>query len=147
MHHLLTRAIETICLNRDDGEWKSLDEEVLCAVVAEFGENGFVDADRLFREIPRSVPYEVVCDLFDLLAWRTKDNGESMTRTTDDWLREGKDIRKLRIALGLGVFPFLDEAEMHEVLTRLAETHSVIAYRCEELIGNRARMSGNSHSA
>ena len=146
MHQLLARAIETICLNRDDGEWESLDEEVLAAVVAEFGENGLVDADRLFGEIPRQVPYEVVCDLFDLLAWRTDDNGASMTRTTDEWLREGKDVRKLRIALGLEVFPFLDKAEMHEVLSRLAETHSVIAYRCHELIGNRARMSGNSQS-
>ena len=139
MHPLVARAIDTICLSRDDGAWKSLDEEALFTLVEEFGDGGL--ADRLFNEIPRSVPYEVVCDLFDLLAWRTNDNGASITRAVEDWLREGKDNRKLRIALHLEVFSFVDEAEMREMLSRLANTNSELAYRCRELINNRARKS------
>nr|WP_312971559.1 hypothetical protein [Pseudomonas sp.] len=139
MHPLVAHAIDAICLSRDDGAWKTLDEEALSTLVEEFRDGGL--ADRLFSEIPRSVPYEVVCDLFDLLAWRTNDNGASITRVVEDWLREGKDNRKLRIALHLEVFPFVDEAEMREVLSRLANTNSELAYRCRELIKNRAGKS------
>jgi hypothetical protein len=137
MHALVAQAIDAICLSRDEGGWKSLDEDVLSALVQEFGEDAF--ADRLYSEIPRSVPYEVVCDLFDLLAWRTNDNGASVTRTIEDWLRAGLDNRKLRIALHLEVYPFIDEYEMKEVLSRLADSNSTFAYRCHELIKNRAR--------
>jgi hypothetical protein len=87
MHILVAQAIETICLNRDDGDWKSLDESVLSKLVQEFGESDL--AERLYCEIPRSVPYEVVCDLFNLLAWRTNDNGASVTRTIGKSRTEG----------------------------------------------------------
>lgn len=136
MHPLVAQAIDTVCLSRDEGGWKMLDEDILSALVEEFGEDGL--ANRLYSEIPHSVPYEVVCDLFDLLAWRTNDNGASVTRTIEDWLREGLDNRKLRIALHLEVYPFIDEREMEEVLSGLADKNSTLAYRCRELIKNRA---------
>lgn len=136
MHPLVAQAIDTICLSRDEGGWKMLDEDVLSALVEEFGEEGL--ADRLYSEIPRSVPYEVVCDLFGLLAWRTNDNGASVTRAIENWLREGLDNRKLRIALHLEVYPFIDEHEMEEVLSGLADKNYTLAYRCRELIKNRA---------
>lgn len=136
MHPLVAQAIDTVCLSRDEGDWKMLDENILSALVKEFGEDGL--ANRLYSEIPRSVPYEVVCDLFDLLAWRTDDNGASVTRAIEDWLREGLDNRKLRIALHLEVYPFIDEREMEEVLSGLADKNSTLAYRCRELIKNRA---------
>lgn len=136
MHPLVAQAIDTVCLSRDEGDWKMLDENILSALVKEFGEDGL--ANRLYSEIPRSVPYEVVCDLFDLLAWRTDDNGASVTRAIEDWLREGLDNRKLRIALHLEVYPFIDEREMEEVLSGLANKNSTLAYRCRELIKNRA---------
>jgi hypothetical protein len=137
MHPLVAQAIDTICLGRDACDWKLIDEDVLSALVQEFGENGL--ADRLYSEIPRSVPYEVVCDLFDLLAWRTNDNGASVTRTIEDWLRKSQDSRKLSIALHLEVYPFVDESEMKEVLSKLASKNSALAYRCNELIKSRTR--------
>jgi hypothetical protein len=136
MHPLVAQAIDTVCPSRDEGSWKMLDEDILSALVEEFGEEGL--ANRLYSEIPHSVPYEVVCDLFDLLAWRTDDNGASVTRTIEDWLREGLDNRKLRIALHLEVYPFIDQREMEEVLSGLADKNSTLAYRCHELIKNRA---------
>lgn len=135
MHSLVAQAIDTICLSRDEGDWKSLNEVVLSALVQEFGENDF--ADRLYRDIPRSVPYEVVCDLFDLLAWRTNDNGSSVSRAIENWLREGLDRRMLRIVLRLEVYPFIDAQEMEEVLLRLTGTTPSFAYRCADLIKSR----------
>lgn len=135
MHPLVAQAIDSICLSRDEGNWKSLDEDVLSNLIQEFGEDAL--SERLYREIPRSVPYEVVCDLFDLLAWRTNDNGASVTRAVEDWLIEGLDDRKLRIALHLGVYPFIDVHQMEDVLSRLAEKKPMLAHRCSELIKSR----------
>ena len=142
MHPLVEQVIETICLSRDEGNWKSLNEKVLTDLAQEFGEDNL--ADRLYREIPRSVPYEVVCDLFNLLAWRTNDNGSSVTRAIEDWLRNGTDGRKLRIALNLDVYPFIDEDEMESVLSALAQTSPVVAFRCQELIKSRKRLGANA---
>jgi hypothetical protein len=139
MHTLVARAVETICLSRDDGDWNSVDESVLSELVQEFGESDL--ANRLYQEIPRSVPYEVVCDIFNLLAWRTEDNGASIGRTIEDWLREGADIRKLRIALNLDVYPFISATEMDEVLSSLARKNPSLSYRCHELVKSRKRES------
>jgi hypothetical protein len=135
MHHLVQRAIESICQSRDEGDWKSLDEGTLSDLVQEFGESDL--ADRLYKEIPTNIPFEIVCDLFNLLAWRTNDNGSSVTRTIENWLRDGSDKRKNRIALNLDVYPFIDSKEMDRVLSCLAEKDAYLHYRCYELIENR----------
>lgn len=135
MHPLVAQAIDSICLSRDEENWQSLDEDVLSKLIQEFGEGAL--AERLYSEIPRSTPYEVVCDLFDLLAWRTNDNGASVTRAVEDWLRESLDNRKLHIALHLEVYPFIDVHQMEDVLSRLAEKKPMLAHRCSELIKNR----------
>lgn len=139
MHALVERAIETICLSRDEGGWNAIDERVLSELVEEFGEHDL--ANRLYEEIPRSVPYEVVCDLFGLLAWRTDDNGAGIGRATEAWLREGADIRKLRIALNLDVYPFIDVREMEEVLSDVARKIPALSYRCHELVKSRSKKS------
>jgi len=140
MYTTVKRAIESICLSRDEYCWQTLDEDALAALVEEFGESDL--ANRLYQEIPRSVPFEVVCDLFDLLAWRTEDNGTSVTCTIEHWLREGVDNRKLLIALHLDVYPFIDPAEMDEVLSQLAKNNLKVSSRCLELIEKRKESKG-----
>ncbi len=135
MHSTVEQALNTICQSRDEGDWRSLDEEVLEKLVEQFGEEDL--ANKLFEEIPRTVPYEVVCDLFDLLAWRTNDNGSSVTRTVESWLRDATDNRQLFIALHLNVYPFLDRQEMEDVLSKLAGRNHVFHHRCTELIAQR----------
>jgi len=83
------------------------------------------------------VPFELVAELFNLLAWQTNDNGASVTRTIETWLREGTDNRKLLIALHLDVYPFIDDEEMERVLSHLAETNVRVSARCKELIRSR----------
>lgn len=135
MNPTVEQALNTICQSRDEGDWRSLDEEILKKLVEQFGEEDL--ANKLFEEIPRTVPYEVVCDLFDLLAWRTNDNGSSVIRTVESWLRDATDNRQLFIALHLDVYPFLDRQEMEDVLSKLAGQNHVFHHRCNELIAQR----------
>src|SRR5262245_30745193 len=100
-------------------------------LLEEYGESRL--ADRLFEDIPRSVPWKVVVDLFNILAWSTSDNGASMLRTCERWLREADDVRKLEIALHQEVYPFVDQAEMEKVLGCLKSIRPEVAERCREL--------------
>jgi hypothetical protein len=141
MNSNLKRAIESICLNRDSGTWDSLDEEALLGLIEEFGQDDL--ADKLYREIPKVIPFEVVCDLFNILAWRTDDNGSSVTRAIERWLRTSKDQRKLLISLHLEVYPFIDPIEMEKVLLILGTNNARISRRCAELISQRKKMNKN----
>jgi hypothetical protein len=134
MHPVISAALDAICLERDDQRY-SASFDTVAAVVSEFGEPDL--ANILFSEIPRTVPFELVAELFDLLAWQTNDNGASITRTIEVWLREGTDNRKLLIALHLEVYPFIEDAEMERVLSHLAETNVRVSARCKELIQSR----------
>jgi len=134
MHPVISAALDAICLERDDRSY-SASFDAAVAVVREFGERDL--ANILFSEIPRTVPFELVAELFNLLAWQTNDNGASVTRTIEAWLREGQDNRKMLIALHLEVFPFIDDAEMYRVLSHLAETNVRVSARCKALIQSR----------
>jgi len=105
-------------------------------LLAEFGEADL--AERLFAEIPGECPWEVVADLFGILTWSTSDNGAAILRTTDGWLRAGEDLRRIRIALHLDTYPFLDRSEMGRALKAVAAKHPEVASRCDELIRTRS---------
>ena len=77
MHPVISAALDAICLERDDQKYSASFDAVV-AVVREFGERDL--ANVLFSEIPRTVPFELVAELFDLLAWQTNDNGASVSR-------------------------------------------------------------------
>jgi hypothetical protein len=137
MHSVISAALDAICLERDDQKY-SLSFETAAAVVTEFGEPDL--ANILFSEIPRTVPFELVAELFDLLTWQTDDNGGSIHSTIETWLREGTDNRKLLIALHLDVYPFTNGDEMEKVLSQLAETNTRVSSRCKELIQSRRKL-------
>lgn len=87
--------------------------------------------------LARTVPFEIVAELFDILSWQTNDNGADIHRTLERWLLEGLDNRKLLIALHVEVYLFLDEDERVRVLSDLAQKNSRVAARCKVLVENR----------
>jgi hypothetical protein len=141
MKPTLHRVIETICESRDEGPWDKLNEGCIDDLVQEYGEHDLIN--RLYREIPRTVPFEVVCDLFNLLVWRTNDNGADASRSIEQWLRDGLDTRQLLIALNAGSYPFVDANEMEQVLLKLADRIPFdlrIFNRCKYLIAERSKL-------
>lgn len=109
-------------------------------LVAEFGE--FDLAERLYAAIPGDCPWEVVADLYGIMQWSTSDNGAALSRVAERWLRDGCDLRRVRVALHLDTYPFLDRGEMERVLGDIAVRYPVLATRCRELMESRGRLSG-----
>ncbi|HCE7942323.1 hypothetical protein [Pseudomonas aeruginosa] len=134
MHPSLQQALDIITVERNAVEYAQAFAAVH-DVVSVFGEHDL--ANRLFAELPRTVPEELVAELFNLLAWQTNDNGAAMAREVETWLREGQDVRKLTIAMGLDVYPFPDAQEMYQVLSTLASSTPEVAARCQILITSR----------
>lgn len=134
MHPSLKQALDIINLERNAAEYTQAFDAVN-HVVSVFGELDL--ANRLFAEIPRTVPEDLVVELFNLLAWQTNDNGAAMTREVETWLREQHDLRKLRIAMSLDVYPFPDAQEMYQVLSTLAAAIPEVAAMCQRLMTSR----------
>ncbi|WP_455924480.1 hypothetical protein [Pseudomonas putida] len=134
MHPLLQQALDIITIERNAADYTRAFAAVR-DVISVFGERDL--ANRLFEEIPRTVPEALVAELFDLLAWQTDDNGAAMMREVEAWLREGQDIRKLTVAMALEVYPFPDAQEMYQVMTTLAQAAPEVAARCQTLIMSR----------
>ena len=104
-------------------------------LLAEFGEADL--AEILYAAIPIECPWEIVADLFGILVWSTSDNGAALGRATEGWLRAGEDPRRIRVALHLDSYPFLDRFEMEQVLREVVARHPEVAARCGELIEAR----------
>ncbi|MDG9761035.1 hypothetical protein N7365_23415 [Pseudomonas sediminis] len=131
MHPSLQHALDIIAIERNAAEY-TLAFDAAYDLVRVFGELDL--ANRLFAEIPRTVPEGLVADLFNLLVWQTNDNGSAMMREIETWLRDGQDIRKLTIAMSLDAYPFPDAQEMYQVLSTLAAATPEVAARCQTLI-------------
>ncbi|KAB0550533.1 hypothetical protein F7R01_04795 [Pseudomonas argentinensis] len=131
MHPSLKQALDIIAIERNAAEYDLAFDSVR-EVVSVFGELNL--ANRMFEEIPQTVAEGLVADLFNLLAWQTKDNGSAMTREVETWLREGQDARKITIALSLDVYPFINAHEMHQVLSKIAAATPELAEKCQALI-------------
>ncbi|RON43512.1 hypothetical protein BK666_20790 [Pseudomonas frederiksbergensis] len=134
MHQVVAKALDVIALESHVSEYTEAFNAVQ-AVLTEFGELDL--ADRLFANIPDSIPFTLVSKLFNLLAWQTDDNGSAMTRAIERWLVEGTNLRKVQIALNLDVYPFSDEREMYRVLSRVAEAYPQVSEKCQQLISSR----------
>lgn len=133
MKPILVETLATITQEREKGFDRSF--QLVDPIVRVYGENSL--AERLYAEIATDVSWEVVADLFGILIWSTSDNGAALTRQTEEWLRRGDDLRAIRIALHLDVYPFLDRAEMERVLGQVAARHPAVAECCREMIASR----------
>jgi hypothetical protein len=143
MTPILEKVLAAICRERDarfDQTFRLVDE-----LLAEYGEDDL--ANRLVEEIPRDVPFEIVTDLLDILAWSASEKVSfAIGRTLEDWLRAGMDTRKLKIALHCESYPFVDQEEMERVLGHLAETNGDVSGRCRLLIAERRRETQKQRS-
>lgn len=119
MNPILKAALDAICREREAAAYSAAFDAVE-ALHRAYREEYL--ANRLYREIPCSVPFEIVCELLDILAWETPDNGAAVQRTLESWLREGTDNRKLLIALHVEIYPYINAREMYAVLSRLEAT-------------------------
>ena len=139
MSPTISKVLEAICLERDNERY-STSFAAAAELIAAYGEDRLADrlADRLFNEIPATVPFEIVAELFDIISWQTNDNGTGIARTLESWLLAGLENRKLRIALQVEVYPFLDADEMVRVLSDLAQKNPKVAARCKLLIQSRS---------
>ena len=98
-------------------------------------------ADRLVTDIPSTVAWEVVADILGILIWSTDDNGSAIMRAAERWLVEAQDLRRIRIALHLDVYPFATADEMRKVFAVVAHRFPELAPRCVALAD--ARTAGN----
>lgn len=134
MHWTIEKALRAIAIERDEEEYDSAFDAVR-QLVEVLGENDL--ANRIFQDIPGEIPFELIVDLFNLLSWQTEDNGAAIARTVEQWLITGQDIRRLRIALNLDVYPFVDAQQMSRTLSVVAEKFPRLAGRCCHLIDSR----------
>lgn len=135
MDPTISKLLDAICLERDNQEY-SATFVMARELIEAYGEDGL--ADRLFNEVPRSVPFEIVAELLEILCWQTKDNGADIMRTLERWLLEGLENRKLLIALHVDAYPFLNGDEMVRVLSDLARKNPRVSARCKLLIQRRS---------
>jgi hypothetical protein len=126
---------DTVAVIADERPAFSRSFDLVQQLVQDYGENNL--AQRLAEEIPETVPWEIVADLFSILVWSTSDNGTALCRTTENWLRKADNLWRIRIALDIDVYPFLDRVEMEDVLTRVAELYPAVSDECEKLIKSR----------
>jgi hypothetical protein len=130
----LAEALETIEQERRSGRFERAYDAV-GAVVDAFGENGLADA--VYEAASADTPWPRIADLLGFAIWQTKDNGGAIMRTAERWLRDTTDSRKAFVALHLDAYPFLDRAEMEQVLTEAAARFPEAAARCAEVIESR----------
>ncbi len=117
MRSVLEKAIETICHERDtdcDVSFNCVDD-----LIAAYGEPRF--AETIFEEISRSIPFEIVADIFNVAIWSTSDNGMAITDTTNVRLLECKDVRKMLVALNLEILAFRNKKQAIEALNRVPD--------------------------
>lgn len=135
MNPLLKKTLETIKIEDEDfkDSFDLVDE-----IVEQYGEDNL--AIRLYNDIDETIDWKLIADLFCILVWSTNDNGHALTRETDRWLVEAVDIRKIKIALNLDVFPFIERSRMEDVLPHVAKKYPEVSERCLELIEKRRKL-------
>lgn len=133
---LLQDTLSTIAIESErDGRFTESFELVNKLLIANSEENL---TERLYAEIPIEYSWKVVADLFAILIWTMSDEGAAaLCETTDKWLVEDDDLRKIQIALHLDIYPFRNKTKMVEVLSVLAERYPEVRLKCNEFIASR----------
>ncbi|MFJ3513963.1 MULTISPECIES: hypothetical protein [unclassified Streptomyces] len=73
----------------------------------------------------------------NVAVWSGTDNGTSMKRTTDEWVRKSDDTLRLGLALHHDAYPLPTRAEMVAVLAGTALRFPEHRAVCERLIAGR----------
>lgn len=136
MNDVLTDALR--CIEKERGDFDKSFTHV-DMLLETFGEEDI--ANRLYEEIDTTIDWEVVADLYAILIWSTSDNGTSLTKTTDDWITQCENERKIQIALNLDTYPFMNKDEMEYKLQLTASSFSKLAEQCYKLIRSRSAVN------
>lgn len=136
---LLLETLETIRIERTDKRKFTQSFKLVNKLVDEYDENDL--ATRLYTDIPKETPWEIIADLFSILIWTTSKNGHDLIKKTQEWLLEGNDERKMLVAMNLDVYPFVDRVQMENVLTGISQRFPNLKRKCEELITQRRKDS------
>ena len=132
MNELLESTLQKIeAENGDYNESFELVDELL----KKYGEQNL--AERLYADIDSTISWEIIANLFDILIWSTSDNGGNLTGETENWLIEATDIKKVKIAISLGIYPFKDQEKMEMVLNSIINQFPEISDQCNSVINNR----------
>ena len=136
MNEKLQLAVTTVMEERTGKFDKSF--KAVAELIADYSPEEL--ADRLVAHISPDVPWEVAADVLGILIWSTSDNGASNMRAAERWLVEAKNVRQVRIAISLDVYPFKRRAEMRQVLEEVARIIPEVAATCAMLINERERL-------
>ena len=136
MNEKLQLAVTTVMEERTGKFDKSF--KAVAELIADYSAEEL--ADRLVAHISPDVPWEVAADVLGILIWSTSDNGASIMRAAERWLVEAKNVRQVRIAISLDVYPFKRRAEMRQVLEEVARIIPEVAATCAMLINERERL-------
>jgi hypothetical protein len=109
------------------------------AIEAVFREYGTEDISALIEHLVRAkkLSVEEGSNILRVAVWSGSENGSSLLRTLDNWLREATDPIRVSLAINQDVYPFHDPVEMRRVLTRICEAYPEFAARCRNLIESR----------
>lgn len=133
---LLQDTLSTIAIEFErDGKF-SQSFDLVSKLLSAYGEDNLTE--RLYAEIPHEYSWKVVADLFGILIWSMSVKGASaLLETTENWLVEGNDLRKIQIGLHLDIYPFRNKTKMIEVLSIISDSFPILMSRCNELITER----------
>ncbi len=136
MNELLSRTLKTIELERPKFHESF---QLVAELLQLYGELNL--AERLYADCAPSVAWPVIADLFSILIWTTNDNGHALTRTTERWLIECNDERKVNVAINLDSYPFMEQVEMARYLSVAAKNFPSSTDRCNELLAERKKLN------
>ncbi|MEI7298168.1 hypothetical protein WCQ02_39305 [Paraburkholderia tropica] len=94
-------------------------------------------ADDLWQELPINYRVEDVANLLSLWCWRTDDNGTQIMRAVEHWIVECADENKIRVALSMDAYPFIDTDVCIANLKKAGTAFPALHARCEEIISDR----------
>ncbi|MET3823163.1 hypothetical protein ACVK00_001958 [Burkholderia sp. PvR073] len=94
-------------------------------------------ADYLWQELPINYHVENVADLLSLWCWRTDDNGALIMRAVERWIVECADESKIKVALSMDAYPFIDPDVCIANLKKAATAFPALHARCEKIISDR----------
>lgn len=135
MNPVLSQALDAILRERGSRFIEAFGsaEQLLEA----YGQEGI--AERIADEAAPVASPLVVADLLSILFWTSGDNGASIRRVSEAWLEECVDEWRVKVALHLESYPFLEAGRMWAILEKVAARFPALRERCEELQMRRAQ--------
>jgi hypothetical protein len=129
----LNEVLEFQRLRKASADLSAWQDDAVRALLDALSPEGDV-AEQLWKVIPADADVTVVADLLSLWTWRTDDNGSAIMRTTERWVADLDDPRRIEAALQMDGLPFRDAAERKRRLQLVQERYPYLAGLCRPII-------------